>query len=194
MSDTGRWRPGIGDPTAIGWITVLAYVAAAILCAMCYAREPEYNRHKRFWLFVTVLMVLLGINKQLDLQTWFTQTGRDMAFSEGWYGNRRVVQASFISALAIFGFVTQVWLYRSLRDLGSEVRWAAVGLIFLMVFVVVRAASFHHVDILLFADIGGFRLNWILELTGISCIAAAAAMRLKRPKRRVGERIRIPKR
>ena len=29
------WRPGVGDPTFIGWLTVLAYLVAAGLCTRC---------------------------------------------------------------------------------------------------------------------------------------------------------------
>ncbi len=28
----GNWPPGIGDPTPIGWVTVVLYVVAAWLC------------------------------------------------------------------------------------------------------------------------------------------------------------------
>jgi hypothetical protein len=178
-SAEGRWSPGIGDPTVMGWVTVVAYFTALVLCVLCAARESE-GRQRRFWQIMAVLMLLLGINKQLDLQTWFTQTGRDLAMSQGWYGQRRIVQVAFISALALGGLVSQIWLYRALRDLGSEVRWAALGLVFLTVFVIIRATSFHHVDVLLHITLGEMRINWILELGGIGCIAAAAAARLKR--------------
>jgi hypothetical protein len=42
----------------------------------------------------------------------------------------------------------------------------------LVSFVLIRAASFHHVDLLLRA--GPVRLNWVFELTGIGLIALAA--------------------
>jgi hypothetical protein len=47
-----------------------------------------------------------------------------------------------------------------------------VGLGFLMTFVAVRAASFHHVDQWL--RHGVVRLNWALELGGIALIAFSA--------------------
>ena len=30
--ESGEWRLGIGDPTPIGWLTVFAYLVAAIVC------------------------------------------------------------------------------------------------------------------------------------------------------------------
>src|SRR4051812_24787616 len=40
---------------------------------------------------------------------------------------------------------------------------------FLVTFVLVRAASFHHIDALL--GYGRVRLNWVLELSGIILVA-----------------------
>ena len=125
-------------------------------------------------------MALLGVNKQLDLQTWFTQTGRDLALAQGWYLQRRLVQEVFIIALTLGGLASGIWLYRVLRDLGNELRWAALGLDFLAVFVIIRAALFYHIDELLHSDFQGMRFNWILELGGIAIIAVAAATRLLR--------------
>ena len=180
----GRWHPGIGDPSVIGWVTVGAYVLAGVLCAMCAARasrELSDPRQRRFWAAIAVLMLALGTNKQLDLQTWFTEVGRDMARAQGWYAIRHAVQLAFIAVLAVLGLLCQVWLYRMLRDFGAEVRLAAIGLTFLTVFVVMRAASFHHADTLLGLHVGGWlTVNGMLELGGIGCVAWAAWQRWRR--------------
>jgi hypothetical protein len=47
-------------------------------------------------------------------------------------------------------------------------------MVFLLSFVAIRAASFHHVDILLSAHLAGLKLNWILELGGIAFVAFGA--------------------
>jgi len=48
------------------------------------------------------------------------------------------------------------------------------GLVFLLTFIVVRAISFHHVDMFLRSRIAGVKLNWFLELTGIFLVLLAA--------------------
>jgi len=30
--ENGKWIPGIGDPTIIGWITVAVYFIVALIC------------------------------------------------------------------------------------------------------------------------------------------------------------------
>lgn len=46
-----------------------------------------------------------------------------------------------------------------------------------LVFIIVRVTSFHHVDLMLHMEIGGWRLHWILELGGIACIALTVLAR-----------------
>jgi hypothetical protein len=46
-----------------------------------------------------------------------------------------------------------------------------------VVFVVTRAASFHHVDILISTTVLGVRMNWLLELPGPLLVAVVALRR-----------------
>ena len=175
----GRCSPGIGDPTAMGWVTAAAYFGVALLCGGC-AKSESLGGRQVFWLSVAAMMALLGINKQLDLQSWFTQMGRDLALAQGWYVHRQAVQAGFIVALTLGLITFLLWVQRATRALGGEIRWACLGLVLVALFVLVRAASFHHVDNLLHLELGGLRINWIMELGGIGCIGAAAVARLRR--------------
>ena len=177
-SQDGRWHPGIGDPNVTGWITVAAYLFAMLLCYLCQ-RKAQPGPTRQFWLVMALTMGALGINKQLDLQTLFTQVGRDMALHYGWYGSRRTVQAIFIGALVVAGLLARVSLMRRLQGLDVYARRAASGLVVLGIFVLVRAASFHHVDVLLGFTLENIRLNVVLELSGIVIIAVAAWGRLR---------------
>lgn len=171
FTDGDRWRPGIGDPTFVGWLTVVAYFATAYLCWRASGNTLYGRKVRWFWNGLAILLIFLGINKQLDLQTELTFLGRDFAKATGWYENRRVVQGIFIVLIALGGMLvtaTLFWIYRfELKRL-----WAALaGLGFLLSFIVIRAASFHHVDEFLHFAPGGFRMNWLLELGSIAAIA-----------------------
>lgn len=63
----------------------------------------DARRLTRFWTVTAVAMVVLGVNKQLDLQTWLIEHARRAAFAEGWYDDRRRVQAVFVLAVAAAG-------------------------------------------------------------------------------------------
>ena len=176
----GRWHAGIGDPDATGWITVLAYTVAMVFCYACH-RKAHQGGHRQFWFAMAIIMALLGVNKQLDLQTWFTQWGRDLALEYGWYQRRRLVQGLFIAWLILAGLLAQSWLRQWLKSLDVYARRAGVGLVLLGAFVVIRATSFHHVDQMLGFTLASIRVNVILELTGIAVIVWAARGRLKAP-------------
>ena len=167
------WSPGIGDPTFMGWLTVVAYFGAAFACVVAH-RKRRRAGHAWVWPSLCVLLVLLGINKQLDLQSWFTYVGKRTAIEQGWYEDRRPVQVAFIVTLATVGLVVGLVLLVRLRGALARFRWALAGTVFLIAFIVIRAASFHHVDLFLKLEIAGVRPNWLLELGGIALIGVAA--------------------
>ncbi|MGN6386576.1 MAG: hypothetical protein ACTHMT_10080 [Verrucomicrobiota bacterium] len=175
FTDEDGWHAGIGDPTVLGWVTVVGYFVAGLLAfRAAWKVRHEPGKLRVFWSSLTLVLILLGINKQLDLQTWLTITARRLAVWEGWYGKRRALQFAFIILVTISGVVGFKWMWSLVQDQTREMWWALAGLFFLMVFVVIRAASFHHVDQFLKYDIGGFRLNWIFELGGICMVARGA--------------------
>jgi len=183
-----RWRPQIGDPGFMGWFTVVAYAAAAVLCFIAASRFPvtadagETCRRRRMWLGIGMLMSFLCINKQLDLQSLFTDVGRVLAKGEGWYDQRRTVQRWFVIAVAAAGAMTFVILAWKIRHILRESIVLLLGLCSMITFIVIRAASFHHVDVLLGSELLGVRLNWILELGGIALIALSAARSARHPR------------
>ncbi|MES2949377.1 MAG: hypothetical protein V4858_12630 [Pseudomonadota bacterium] len=176
----GRWHAGIGDPNATGWITVAAYATAMLLCYLCQRRSAP-GPQRQFWLLMVLIMAVLGLNKQLDLQTWLTEVGRDLALEHGWYRHRRLVQAIFIACLLVAGVAVGAWLAYWLRALDVYARRAAYGLVVLGVFILVRASSFHHIDVLLGLAFENVRLNAVLELSGICAIVHSAWGRWRSP-------------
>jgi hypothetical protein len=175
----GRWKPGIGDPTPLGWATVAAYFICAVLGYLALRRArtgPDANgRLAVAWALLMAMMVVLGINKQLDLQSWFTEVARDLALAQGWYERREGVQRAFIYVIASLGVVASLgfaWLLR--REL-PRIGFAVLGTVFIVVFVLLRASSFHHIDVFLGEGPGGIRMNWILELGGICFVGLNAA-------------------
>jgi len=171
----GHWSPRIGDPSFMGWFTVASYFACAIVSLMLGSSRHRVDRRTfLFWVTIGLLMILLGINKQLDLQSLFTEIGRQIFRGQGWMEHRRIVQFWFIVAFgasALTGFLVFV---RINGDLFRRFKLAFIGLLFLLCFIVIRAAGFHHFDVMLGFRLFGARMNWVLELTGIYLIFIAA--------------------
>ena len=177
-----RWSPGLGDPTIFGWLTVAAYLAAAGFSFQRARNEfaaipPQTGDLKFFWLTVSGLLFLLAINKQMDFQSLLTAGGRCVAQAQGWYGARRGIQAGFIIGLMVASagaFGLALWALR--RHIRQQ-RLVLAGLFILIVFVLMRASSFHHMDQFINTRIVGVRMNWLFELGSLGMIIAGARKR-----------------
>ena len=167
-------HPVFGDPTALGWVTTFGYFLAAGLCFRVWmVRRRAADHGTLFWLALALFMLLLGVNKQLDLQTLLTEVGRGLARRQGWYEGRRAVQEGFIAGVAAAGCAAVVlFVLLARRGLAAD-GLAVIGAAVLIGFIVIRAASFHHVDHILSLPVGGVKLHRVIELVGIGCVVAA---------------------
>jgi hypothetical protein len=139
---------------------------------------PAQDKVPALWAGLALMLLLLGLNKQLDLQTLFTDIGRLMAKDEGWYADRRFFQLVFIVALACAGVVVMRGLWRFARGHLRDMRLALMGAVGLTCFVAIRAASFHHFDIFIGSEVAGLTFNAILEIGAISLICVGAARQI----------------
>jgi hypothetical protein len=175
-----NWSPKIGDPTIGGWVTVVLYLLAAGSCWIT-ARELVLgdiaSNERRAWWAISALFLALGINKQLDLQSALTETGRVLAHYQGWFEQRQLVQLAFIALVAIICLIAAIALLLWTRSAPTPARLALIGTSMVLGFVLIRAASFHHVDQFIGQRILGLRWNWILEMSGISLVLFASQWR-----------------
>lgn len=174
-----RWSPGLGDPSIFGWITVALYIVAAAMSLLrardgFSGRYPQFAEVRFFWAGLAFLLALMAVNKQFDFQTLFTTIGRCAALDQGWYGDRQGVQRGFIMvliAVAGIGGAALLWLMRN--TLGRL--WLVLtGLGLLIFFVLMRASSFHHMDIFINTELMGLRMNWVVEMGALALIIIGA--------------------
>ena len=180
------WRPKIGDPDFWGWGVTSAYFMACLLCFLAGRKElADCRKHGSkgvawFWFGLTVLLLGLGINKQLDLQTLLTQIGRQVAKQGGWFAQRKKIQGILLLAGAACGVASLGWAYYFIRHRWRDCRLAFLGIVFLLGFVVIRAASIQRVDRLVVAIPHlGPRLNAGLDLSGTILIGLGALLQLR---------------
>ena len=172
----GNWSPSFHDNFFLGWLITGSYFACALLAALIatFHRQMEEKLATKFWHVISLIMVLLGLNKQLALQILLTDIGRHIAQTQGWYGQRRIFQFSFIVVFAMTFTAALVWFARKYRDLFRRYMLVFCGLFFLLGFVIIRAATFHHFNELIQIELFyGLTMNWALELTGIYMIILA---------------------
>lgn len=182
-----KWSPGLGDPSIMGWVTTGVYLLAAIAAgAMAVGGQfPALTRRRErmFWVLAAMLLAFLTVNKQLDLQTFITELGRCMSRAQGWYDHRQAVQRAFIIAIAASGVVGLLIAGALLRGTLARTGPAVLGLGFVSLFVLIRAASFHGMDALIGSRVGGVQINWALELPG-PLLVLVVALRGLAPRQR----------
>lgn len=182
-----EWKSAVAAADLADWVTVGAYLIAAFACirASSFAWLTRRERDRSFWRLTTALLIFLGFNELLDLQALLTVLGREHAKANGWYGQHRQVQYIFVLTLALLGVLAAIITIFLTRKAHASVRVALIGLGFIGLFVVFRAASFHHLDELLGRKAPLFNWGSMQELLGIAIVAMAALTypRMRRPKR-----------
>ncbi len=173
-----HWQPQLDNPNFLGWSVVAAYVIAAAFCAQAaLARRkmgPEERRFSVIWWLLALGLLFLGINKQLNLQTLLIVLGRRAAFAGGWYQKRRLAQMVFSVVLTVAGLGTLWFLWSRFRHFFARNPTALTGLVVLLLFVLIRAASINHVFERAGIKQDDKKWTWVLEIGGSACLALAA--------------------
>lgn len=166
-----------GDPTVLGWIATALYFIAAISCFRAARRariESTPARRRWFWLAVGSLVLLLGVNKQLDLQLLVQRVGRQVIASEDWRDHRVLLRSAFFSLVASCVVAMMVWFIALARGSWRRYGLALFGLGLLLGFVLLRVAFFERMDDFVGRSLAAGRVKWVLEIGGLASIIVSA--------------------
>ena len=184
----GNWWREFGDNDLVGWATTVAYFLVAALCFRAARRlrrdrapqtpeefapaEPPHSRPAD-WAIIGVGMVLLGLNKQLDLQILARDTGLALVRAAGFDAQRRWVGRLMFLCLsaAILGVLARAARHLRRARRGHNLTLTGLGL--LACFLIVRAAGFQPYlrDLnLRFKDV----LHLVFELGGLVLVGLSA--------------------
>lgn len=175
-----------GDPSLLGWLTFAFYLVAAVTCLVCaiFAKRifPAQNSraHTIIWLGLAFFLTFLGINKQLDLQSWFTAVIKTIAWEQGWYEFGQRAQILFLAGFGLVGLVAIVALIWLVRRYWRRYFFIFLGLLFILRFIFVRIATFYGISLPELSQFtGGIRVNSVLELAGATVIMLTALNNLR---------------
>jgi len=172
----GRWKLGFNDPTITGWITAVIYILIALLC-LAYARCEEPSRgHRVFWWSLAAGLFVMGLNKQLDLHVLLETVCREIIKRYGWYPQHRIIQFCLVTGLATASLTLLITI--GLTTCGVlRLRWLAFcGILLLVAFIVMQAASMYHAFETLKLKLPRPWLFGILQWCGITCIGLSALL------------------
>lgn len=174
---------GFGDRDLYGYVMTVVHLVAATLAVLVTIKGPFRSRAPRterwLWGIGATVLVALAINKQLDLQSMLVEAARCVARGEGWYENRREYQTEVILGLVIAAAIvvpTMIFLVRKavVGNLAFVLSMSA-----LVAFVLIRAISFHHLDVVFGTDVLSFRLHRVIEVAALLTVILVAGLRLR---------------
>jgi hypothetical protein len=185
------WRPEIGDPTLVGWLTVIAYVMAAWVCVRAGLRarqhtvvaSPSECDPAWMWCGCATVLFCLGINKQLDVQTLLVEVGRQVAQATGWFEQRRLVQLVSALVLAALTGIMLLGVTWKQRRFFKRNPLLLPGIMLVAGYVLLRIATIDHVDKLAGLELEDQPWPAALELSGLLCMTIAGLQASdRRPK------------
>ena len=141
------WNLGIGDPTLIGWLTVAAYLVASFLCIYCalrVSRFPFFSQSVQLpwlWWSLAIILLLLGLNKQLDIQSWFRITGKEVIKTQGWYQHRMTIYMGVATILFTSILTILVFLGRAIQSLWQKYWLILFGIVLLSSYILATGSS-----------------------------------------------------
>lgn len=121
---------------------------------------------QRFYYSQALLLIGLGLDRQMGLLNWLTSYSRLIAMRDGWYYTRRAFQLELILGCTIAGLLflgITCWWFRTIL----HTHWLPlVGAVGLLTYVAIRAVSLHDVDALLATRVWGLRWDTLCEVGG----------------------------
>ena len=183
------WSLAIADPTAAGWLIVVAYGVAEYFCVLNYRRrktlidQPRQRRLGVYWLALSLGMLFMGFNKQLDLQALVLEVAHELAREDGWLGLNRGLKLALLAGLMLLTLVALAWFIALMKTLGDRVLISAIGFSVLITYVLLRAVVF-YVDQMEGIDVRapGVVMGRVFESAGIALIIGGAWRNLRRAK------------
>jgi len=191
---TGGLSSIVGDPSLKGWATFLVYLAVAWLAlhnalgstALAEAGGRHIARarsRRRFWLVLAMLLLLLGLTRQLDLQVLAAGAVRGLLRVDEVYGERNGLQLGLVVAIGAFGTVGLLIALVTFRRASASLLAALLTAATLVIFTVIRTLSVHDIDRLLMREALPYtQVNNLIELgllglIGLSSFAFARGLR-----------------
>jgi hypothetical protein len=190
----GNWWRDFGDNDAVGWAITVAYFVVAALCfraARAVRRNtacadnpvpgtpgelgpsvPDRSR-ARDWAIIGTGILLLGLNKQLDLQILARDSGIALVRALGFDAQRRWVGRLMFLCLSAAVLAVLARSAAHLRRARRRHNLTLAGLALLACFLIVRAAGYQPYlrDLnLRFKDV----LHLVFELGGLVLVGLSA--------------------
>lgn len=176
VSSERLWTPTIlqFDASSLALAGLYAATIGAVgLRLYAEAGKPTLDKNAlQFWAAALAVLLILFANRLFNLQFLATLAGRCEALGGSWYYGRRPLQFALIAGLGALGLWGLFLVLRRTR--APERRMAIIGLSVAIVFIAIRAVSFHWVEAFLRIKLVGLSLNGLTEGAALGIVLLGA--------------------
>ena len=174
-NDNGGWP----DVWGVREISDLSrFLAYFVLTGVAWrAARGARPRDRPILVAVAAMGLGLGVSLLLGFAGLLASEGRDIAAGEGWYAERRPVQAAAVLGILIVSGAAIMLLPRLLRDCSPLARLLVAVMVLLAAYVSVHTISLHQLDAVLNQEtLYGIRSgDWVeIALVAIAAVVAAS--------------------
>lgn len=157
------------------WILAAAYFVVAGT-ALFASRVGSRPLERTFWGAAGFALVAFGLAKQFRLQGQVTNWIRTEARVFHLYDQRKFVEYPFLVVVASAALFAAVRLRDRSARCSAATATAGLASLLLTAFLLIRAASLHAIDPLMYKPMLGLRSGWWAELAFLLVIAVAAVL------------------
>lgn len=147
-----------------------AYTIAAMACLLAGTREwqaPASRRYASLLFLLTIVLWMIGLQHASGGFSGITNAARELSRTEGWYQDRRDLQAEVIRAIPLAGLAAAAGLLWWIRRVWRRYLPVLITLLFLVCFSAIQAVSFHDMDALMRTHYGGITVQTWANLLGL---------------------------
>jgi hypothetical protein len=174
QNELGGWLH-FDDATVWGWATTVGYLLAAWLCARAAASaRRSRSALAPTWRILAVILLVLGLNKQLDLQTVVFRAGSRIILALGWYEQKNAIQTVAVAAFGLGLFACGVLLVAKGRRFLPRDPWFWLGIALLGAFLLLRAAVLANLKHVFGFSVERYQTTKLIELSAVWLLAFAA--------------------
>ncbi|MCP3903391.1 MAG: hypothetical protein GY715_07120 [Planctomycetes bacterium] len=180
----------------VGWLLLGVYGITAVLCVRArsiavlgarVAQKPRdderragprttaYRASVTFWALLASTLLFVGFDRPLGLMDELTATCRRFVTAQGWYGDRRDLQLVVALVIGFGGLALLAALLVRTRDLLPRHVPAFVGATVVVMLLLVRTLSYHHLDAVLYPGGATGSSGTLIEIAAAALIGLCAA-------------------
>jgi len=164
------WEQALLQLTWYHGVIAAAYLGAAWLCLLNgHITRISHEQHT-LWYAAAAALCLLAVNTVLHADVFVTQVLRELAKSEGWYGERRLLQALTMVAMMLVLLLSVNSLHARFAADDAPSEPALIGMAALLLLLALRTVSAHVTDAALNFRMVGASVGRLVEFAALALV------------------------